>query len=213
MDGLPLSKDSYLIQTHLKTFRCKTSLQESFFTLDIPKFWYLTFIYDFLFKCIDLERIHFTSCDIDSVYFAVTSDMSRHGDQAFDSIITDRYFYDKYVYEFMPNPSINTKADEKKILGACVEKFGDNQVALGPKCYTIWNDHSNRPVSLKLKGISLKKNTIESFDYLHIINDRTVKPGINVNLQMVRNQISKVTVHKNALTGFHNKMIVLENQS
>ena len=104
-----------LLAAYKNEFRCKTCLQESFFTLDNAKFRYLTFIYDFLFNCIDLERIHFTSCDTDSVYFAVAGDMSRHGERAFDSIITDRSFYDKYFYEFMPNPSINTKSDEKKI--------------------------------------------------------------------------------------------------
>ena len=55
MNGLPLSRDSYLIQLQPKNFSCKTYIQESFFTLDNAKFWYLTFIYDFLFKCVDLE--------------------------------------------------------------------------------------------------------------------------------------------------------------
>ena len=216
MNGLPLSRDSYLIQLQPKNFRCKTCIQESFFTLDNAKFWYLTFIYDFLFKCVDLERIHFIEGDTDSAYFAIAGDMNRHGEQYFDTIIANREFYDKHVYKFMPNPSIGTKADEKKILGASIEKYGDNQVALCPKCYTIWNnkeDGTSETKSLKLKGVSLKKNSIQSSDYLHVIQERTVKPGININLQMNHNQMSKITVYKNALTGFHNKMIVLPNES
>lgn len=213
MSGTPLTDSSYLIQVQPKSFRCKTPLQEAFFTLDNAKFWYLTFIYDFLFKCVDLERIHFTSCDTDSVYFAVAGDMNRHGEQAFDAIISDRDFYDKFAGMFLPNPSIGTKADEKKILGCCIEKYGDNQVALCPKCYTIWNDHSDKAISLKLKGVSLKKNNIKSSDYESIIKDKIIVPGININLQMKKNRMSKVTVNKNALTGFHNKMIVLENES
>ena len=39
----------------------------------------------------------------------------------------------------MPNPSINNIEDEKKILSLSVEKYGDNMIALTPKCYTIWN--------------------------------------------------------------------------
>ena len=168
-------------------FSCKTYIQESFFTLDNAKFWYLTFIYDFLFKCVDLERIHFIEGDTDSAYFAIAGDMNRHGEQYFDAIIANREFYDKHVYKFMSNPSIGTIADEKKILDASIEKYGDNQEALCPKCYTIWNnkeDGTSEPKSLKLKGVSLKKNSIESSDYLHVIQKRTVKPYININLQM-----------------------------
>ena len=79
------------------------------------------------------------------------------------------------------------KVDEKIILGTRIEKYGDNQVTLFPKCYTIWNnkeDVASEIKSLKLKGVSLKKNSIESSDYLHVIQKRTVKPYININLQM-----------------------------
>ena len=216
VNGYPIANDSYIIQRKPKNFRCKTCVQESFFTLDNAKYWYLVFIYDFLFKCLDVERMHFTSCDTDSVYFAIAGDMNRHGEQVFDAIVKDKEFYDKYVYQFMPNPAIGTVADEKKILGAAVEKYGDNQVALCPKCYTIWNNKENGSMetkSLKVKGVSLKKNNINPTDYYTIIVDKCVIPGKNINLQMNRNQMSKVTIQKNALTGFHNKMIVLEDQT
>lgn len=53
--------------------------------------------------------------------------------------------YTKNVYKFMPNPGGNLanfslrmqKVDEKKILGTNIEKYGDNQVTLCPKCCTI----------------------------------------------------------------------------
>ena len=98
----------------------------------------------------------------------------------------------------------------------CVEKFGDNQVALSPKCYTIWNDlidGSTETKSLKLKGVSLKKYNIKSSDYHQVLIKQTTKPGININLQMKNNLMSKVTIYKNALTGFHNKMLTLANES
>ena len=110
----------------------------------------------------------------------------------------------------MPNPSINNVYDEKKILGCCVEKFGVNQVALAAKMYTIWSD--DRTISLKVKGISLKKNNIKSSDYKDVIDGRTVKKGKNINLQMNNNVMSKITVIKNALTCMHTKMVVLSNQ-
>lgn len=114
--------------------------------------------------------------------------MNRNDEQYFNIIFVNRGFNDKHVYEFMPNPSIGAKADKKKILGGSIENFGDNQVALCLKCYTIWNkkeDRSSEAKSLKLIGISLKKNLIESSDYLHVIQERTVKPGIKINFQMI----------------------------
>lgn len=67
MNCEPLSEDSNLIQSQLKSFRCKICIQESFFTFVNAKFWYLTFINDILFKCFDLNQFYFTSCDTDNV--------------------------------------------------------------------------------------------------------------------------------------------------
>ena len=50
-------------------------------------------------------------------------------------------------------------------------------------------------------------------DYNDILKNQTVKIGQNINLQMKNSTMSKVTVNKNALTGLHTKMIVLENQA
>lgn len=86
--------------------------------------------------------------------------MNDSNDQEFKHIIKDKHYYNKYIYEFMPDPDINSVYDEKKILGCCVEKYGDNQIALCPKCYTIWNNafidvqgkaHNGVTKSLKLK--------------------------------------------------------------
>lgn len=107
LGGTKLSDDTYLIQSNPKTFTCKTCLQSSFFTLDNAKFWYLTFIYDFLFKCLDLDKLHCTSIDTDSCYFAVAGDMNEPIDQVFKYIIKDKKFYEDNVYKFMPNPSLN----------------------------------------------------------------------------------------------------------
>jgi hypothetical protein len=52
--------------------KCQTCLQESVFTLDNSKVWYLTFLYKFLFKCVDKYRMHFNHCDTDSFYISVS---------------------------------------------------------------------------------------------------------------------------------------------
>ncbi len=222
VSGIKLSDDNYLLQMNPKSFKCTTCLQESFWTLDNAKFWYLTFIYDFMYKCMDVNRFHFIEGDTDSAYWAIAGDEHKPPTQLFDNIITNREFYDNNVYKFMPNPNINTIADEKKILGCAIEKYGENMIALAPKCYTIFNN-DNITKALKLKGVSLKKNKITKEDYEDIIANGGVKVGKNINLQMVNcgksnNKItemkmSKITVNKNALTGTHTKMIVLENNS
>lgn len=67
--------------------------------------------------------------------------------------------------------------------------------------------------TLKLKGVSLKKNKITSKDYENVIANNTVIAGKNINLQFKNNMMSKLTVNKNALTGTHIKMICLSNQA
>ena len=93
-----------------------------------------------------------------------------------------------------------------------VEKFGDNCIALAPKCYTIWNNNGITK-SLKLKGVSLKKNKIISSDYREVIQKESVKSGRNISLQLKNGQMSKVFITKNALTMTHTKMICLPNNS
>ena len=62
----------------------------------------------------------------------------------------------------------------KKILGCSIEKTGENMIALAPKCYTKWNS-KGQTKSLKLKGVSIKKNIINSSDYKSIIEKNSVK--------------------------------------
>ena len=212
MNGMQLNDNTFMIQHTPKSYHCTTCIQESLWVLDNAKYWYLTFYYDFMNKCLDMDRIHFIEGDTDSMYFAVAGNPNEPPSQLFNYVIKNKEFYDKHVYEFMPNPSLNTIEDEKKILGCAIEKTGENMIALAPKCYTIFN--SDKSVkSLKLKGVSLKKNHIEYDDYKNVILNNSVKVGKNINLQMNGNQMSKLTINKNALTGCHTKMIVLENQS
>ena len=184
-------------------------MQEAFFTLDNAKYHYLNFIYNFMYKCLDMDRIHFVEGDTDSMYWAIAGSQEDDYTQQFKFVVKDREFYDKHVYEWFPDPSKDIY-DEKKILGLAIEKQGENCIALAPKCYTIWNNDGTTK-SLKLKGVSLKKNRIVSADYKTAL-ESTIQ-GKNINLQLKNHVMSKVTVHKNALTATHTKVVVLENQS
>lgn len=206
-----MTEDKYILTYNPKSYKCDTPVQEAYFTLDNAKFWYLNFVYNFMYKCLDMNKIHFIEGDTDSMYFAIAGDPNEGNDQMFKYVIKDQEFYDNNVYSWMPDPDKDVY-DEKKILGLAVEKYGDNCVALAPKCYTIWNNNGQTK-SLKLKGVSLKKNKIISSDYREVIQNENVKSGRNISLQLKNGQMSKVFVSKNALTMTHTKMIVLQNQS
>jgi hypothetical protein len=89
----PLSPGSYAVQTIPKSFSCDTCIIEGFFTLDNAKFWYLNFIYNFLYKCLDLDKIHFIEGDTDSMYWAVAGALDEPNTQGFKHIIKDHEFY------------------------------------------------------------------------------------------------------------------------
>ena len=57
-------------------------------------------------------------------------DPSRDRTQGFETIVIEKEFYDKWIYTFMLDLSINTFEDMKKPLGNCIEKHGQNYVAI-----------------------------------------------------------------------------------
>ena len=208
IDTRKIDDDCYAVTYNPRNYKCDTCIQEAFFTLDNAKFWYLNFIYKFMYKCLDMDRIHFVEGDTDSMYWAIAGNPDAGNDQEFKYVIKDKEFYDTHVYEWFPNPDKDVY-DEKKILGLAIEKYGDCCIALCPKVYCIWNEDETVR-SMKVKGVSLKKNHIVYTDYAKAIND-TVS-GKNINLQLKDHTMSKVTVIKNAITGTHTKCIVLPNQ-
>ena len=209
VDTRKIGKDLYILTYNPKSYRCDTCLQEAFFTLDNAKYWYLNFIYNFMYRCLDMDRIHFIEGDTDSAYWAIAGDPDDDFHQQFKHVIRDDEFYDAHVYEWFPDPNKDV-FDEKKLLGLAIEKEGENCIALAPKCYTIFNN-DNTTKSLKLKGVSLKKNKIVSSDYRKSM-DAPIQ-GKNINLQFKGTNMSKITIVKNALTACHTKMYVLENHS
>ncbi|KAA6403796.1 MAG: hypothetical protein EZS28_000671 [Streblomastix strix] len=63
-----LGDDVYAVQMNPETCACKTSLQVAYFVLDSAKYWYLNFIYNFMYKCFDMNKLHFVEGDTDSAY-------------------------------------------------------------------------------------------------------------------------------------------------
>ena len=226
----PDDDKAFLVQLQTDKYKCDTCLQEAVFTLDNAKYWYLTFIYDFMYKCMDTRRFHFIEGDTDSMYWAIAGNPELPNTQAFQDIILDKKFYDKYIYYFAPydffcfnqsfKPKLNTeaerKAHEKKLLGLAIEKQGDNMIALCPKCYVSFNkeykDPESKLIALKMKGVAKSQNLhINPGCYIDVLEHALKFDGENVILSLKGGQMSRLTIGKTALTGVYTKGVACDN--
>jgi DNA polymerase elongation subunit (family B) len=209
-----------------KTFSCDTAIIQGFFTLDNAKFWYLNFIYNFMYKCLDKTRFHFIEGDTDSMYFAISGNSEEDNNQGFKHIISDENFYNNNVYKFLPSnfysttqkPTFQTKLDkqlfDKKLGGLEIEKHCDSMIALAPKMYSCIND-KNKPVEIRVKGVSTKvqKKEITPDHYIEAIQDKKVLEGSVNNLQLVKGIMSQIELRKNFITAAHTKYMVSDDFS
>jgi hypothetical protein len=88
--------------------------------------------------------------------------------QGFKYVIKNKEYYDKNVYKWLPDPNKDID-DEKKLLGAAIEKEGYLMIAIIPKCYYLKTTRSTEAKQnevKKMKGVSLGSNpeiTLESY--------------------------------------------------
>ncbi|KAA6393950.1 MAG: hypothetical protein EZS28_010525 [Streblomastix strix] len=213
-DGSLSEEAQYMVSESPRQFKCNKPLQEAVFTLDNSKFWYLNFVYNFLYKCIDMDRVHFCNKDTDSIYLAIAGSQIESYKQGLKYVINDQLFYDQHYKEWLPWNDC-TVAEEKKLMGINTESQGENIVCLAPKCYSLYNGNEQNDDIISLvnwmKGVSKKKANLTTNDYIKCMNDEC---NINVttnNLQMKMVVMSMISMEKSALTGVHNKMVVLSN--
>jgi len=216
-----ISDDLYEIASVTDYYKCNTPLQYAYFTLDNAKYWYLNFIYNFMERCIDMEKVHFCEGDTDSMYWAASGSPTESPDQLLTHVVKDKEFYDENVGYFMPRNDIadklERKRDEKKPLGVAIEKAFDNMVCITAKCYTAWNN-SGKVEALKVKGVSKNQNKhITHQSYLEVLNSGNVLKGTNYSLRTMSSQdekvMSKTETHKTALSPIHIKMQTHSNGS
>jgi hypothetical protein len=223
-----LGEDKYQVQYTPRTYECNTAIVQGFFTLDNAKFWYLNFIYNFMYKCLDMTKIHFVEGDTDSMYFAVAGNPDEGNEQGFKYVIKDEKFYNKHIYKFLPasfystdnsNPKFNDKLQEKlfnkKLGGLEIEKHCDGIIALAPKMYTCFNlkNETLSAIALHVKGVSkhVQKREIKPDNFVEVIENKTVKEGSMNNLQLVKGIMSKIELRKNFITAAHTKYRVSED--
>jgi hypothetical protein len=134
MSARPLNENYYQVHMEKSTFNCKIPLVQGFFTLENAKFWYLNFIYNFMYKCLDMTRLHFVEGDTDSMCWAVGGSEDENYEQQFKYVIKNPEFYNNNIYKFTPssfyssnnsNPTFNSEmvkmAFDKKLLGLAIE--------------------------------------------------------------------------------------------
>jgi hypothetical protein len=218
-----INPDLYVVSYHSKYCKCNTCIQEGVFTLDNAKYAYCSLVYDFMHKCLDMDKIHFIEGDTDSSYWAIAGDPNKGIHQGFEAVIKDKEFYDKHVYEWMPDPEKGIE-DMKKLGGVAIEKEGNKMIAIAAKNYTLTTEKYDVN---KCKGVSMKRNKeITAQSYTDVIETGKPVYGENCGLHvrplwidedavtilgegqtfMVKDKIEKV-----AISGVHTKMIVLSN--
>jgi hypothetical protein len=87
--------------------------------------------------------------------------------------------------------------------------------ALASKLYTTFNINTKKlsPVSIHAKGVKIKQNRLASEDFQNVYLGKTIKKGLNINLQLHKGVMSKISVTKNILTAVHTKYRVSEDFS
>jgi hypothetical protein len=221
-----LGEDQYQVQYVPRTYSCDTAIIQGFFTLDNAKYWYLNFIYNFMYKCLDMTRIHFVEGDTDSMYFAISGNSEEDNNQGFKHVIKNKEFYNKHIYKFLPSnfysetskPTFKSKIAQqlfdKKLGGLAIEKHCDSMIALAPKMYSCINDE-NTPIESRVKGVrtAIKEKEIKPEHYIEAIQDKKVLEGSVSNLQLIRGIMSKIELRKNFITAAHTKYRVSKDFS
>jgi hypothetical protein len=215
-----IGHDAYLVESVPKTFQCKTCVHIGVATLDIAKMLYLNFIYNFMYKCLDMDRIHYIEGDTDSGYWAIASAASSPN-PGFQDVIKDEKFYmeniDKYLtsdfygvnkqFEASPRGALEKMQFDKKLGGLAIEKESKNMIALASKMYVIWNDQKETG---KAKGVS---EHFKHTQYQEVLEKRKIINGTNRTLRMNEGEMSHIAVNKRALTAIYLKYKVSSDDS
>ncbi|KAA6388571.1 MAG: hypothetical protein EZS28_015905 [Streblomastix strix] len=199
--------DRYLVSINPDSFSAHKCLQESIFTQDNSKFWYLCFIYFFLYKCIDMDRVHFCCMDTDSMYLAISGSTIEGYKQQYKHIIQDQEFWDEHYKEWLPWEGC-TIAEEKKLLGYAIESQRESIICLAPKCYFAIDDDIDDVI--RMKGVNEKNSGLIRSDYINCIENNSIVSVPVTQIQLKNGAMPMIKITKSALTGVVDKMIVID---
>ncbi|KAA6399430.1 MAG: hypothetical protein EZS28_005041 [Streblomastix strix] len=229
MNDHKLADNLYAVQFNLKNCKCNICLQVAYFTLDNAKYWNLNFIYNFMYKCMDMTKLHFLEGDTYLAYWTISvkaaSSVTDFGKQVIlnDTNQQQNTLRVQAQRAYEDNLHQGFKYDEKKLLGLSIENESDEMIALAPKNYYIHTIKSNQLTEeIRLKGLNLRQNSINKQDAIDNIVNGKITQGTNMRLGQLSNQLqegqlsktycmNKLIQTKNALTGIQTKMKVLKN--
>ncbi|KAA6391253.1 MAG: hypothetical protein EZS28_013218 [Streblomastix strix] len=137
-DGEVIEDAQYVVNESPRQIKCSKPLQEAIFTLDNSKLWYLNFVYNFLYKCIDMDKVHFSNMDTESMYLAIAGSQIEGKKQGLKYVVKDQLFYDQHYKQQLPQDDC-TVSEEKNLMDITTESQGENIVCLAPKCYSLYN--------------------------------------------------------------------------
>ena len=121
-----LSDSMYQVDMENDKPKCNTCIQQAYFTLDNAKYWYLVFVYEFMHKCLDMNRIHFIEGDTDSAYWAVAGNPEEDHKQGFKNVVIDKEFYDEHVFKFLPYDTFCFKESSRPTIQKMIDMLLDN---------------------------------------------------------------------------------------
>jgi hypothetical protein len=211
-----ISSDCYAVQKDSYFYEIKTPIQEALFTLDNSKYWYIKFIYDFMYKCLNMNRVHFIEGDTDSSYWAISGNPDKDYHQRFQYVIENKYYYNHYYLQWFPNP-LGGVEDEKKLLGLTIEKEGEGMIALAPKCYCFFTSLKDK-ITRKAKGVQINRNPDINLDsYKSVLINNNMLFATNVGFRTIPEENNtystvKYEQHKIALSAkVLDKMVIFFN--
>jgi hypothetical protein len=229
MSSTPIAPDLYLVEKDPLSASCKKPLQSAFATLSNAKYWFTAFVYKFLFRCLDLDRLHFIVCDTDSYMWAVAdtgkrkhvldrilSGLSPEKREMmfkkrmivphFEDIVKDRAFYEVNYPLWFPK--------KKTLLTLEYEHCCVNLMALAPKNY--WCDNGLK-TEFRSKGVSTRGNLNQELTKEATVRDclvnKNIIPAENYVLRQNAHVMTKQILRKTGLSGVHTKMIVFPNEA
>ncbi|KAA6402031.1 MAG: hypothetical protein EZS28_002443 [Streblomastix strix] len=169
-----ICEDRYIVSINPDSFSAHKCLQESIFTQDNSKFWFLCFIYFFLCKCIDTDRVQFCCMNTDSMYQAISGSTIEGYKQQFKYEIKDQEFWENHYKEWLPWEGCSI-AEETKLLGCAIELWRESIICLAPKCYSAIDGEVDDVI--RMKDVNEKNSvlTTESTIPLCYVNGDPVK--------------------------------------
>jgi hypothetical protein len=88
-----ISNNRYIVEKNYKTYSVNTAIQEAVFTFDNAKFWYIKFVYDFIYRCINISKRYSIEGETDSLYYAISENPDEDCHQGFKHVIKYEDFY------------------------------------------------------------------------------------------------------------------------